>query len=218
MVLWLLRHPAPEAVVRGRCYGSLDVALSEGGMRQARAMTRMLSAEPLAAIYASPRKRCRQAAEMIAGGRARSVETMDAFRELDFGEFEGRTYEEIAASHPELYRQWMERPTEVQFPGGENFAAMRTRVLDGLRQVRTRHNGESVALVTHGGVARIMLADALGMQPADIFRIGQRYGAINAIQYYEDTCVVERMNAEALLRVFHAAEADCTRSVLGGRD
>lgn len=197
MVLWLLRHPEPVASVRGRCYGSLDVALSEGGMRQARAMARILSAEPLAAIYASPRQRCRQAAEMIAGGRARSVETMEAFRELDFGEFEGRTYDEIAASHPELYRRWMERPTEVQFPGGESFALMRIRVLDGLRQVRTRHDGESVALVTHGGVARIILADALGMQPADIFRIGQRYGAINTIRYVEGTSIVERMNGEA---------------------
>src|SRR5579863_3563976 len=124
-VLWLLRHPEPEASARGRCYGSLDVALSPEGIRQARSVADRLAQEIFTAIYTSPRQRCTQAAQILAAGRTCPVETMPALRELDFGEFEGRTYDEIAATYPGLYQRWMERPTETQFPGGESFLDMR---------------------------------------------------------------------------------------------
>jgi broad specificity phosphatase PhoE len=115
---------------------------------------------------------------------------------LDFGEFEGRTYDEIAATYPDVYRQWMDHPTETQFPGGEHFCEMRARVTVATRDLRTRHAGQSIALVTHGGVIRIILSDALGMEAANIFRIGQRYGAINVIRCFGETPMVELVNAE----------------------
>src|SRR5260370_31981794 len=120
-VLWLLRHPEPEASARGRCYGSLDVALSPDGIRQARSVAHGLAQKTFAAIYTSPRQRCTQAAHILAAGRTCPVETIAALRELDFGEFEGRTYDEIAAMYPDPYQQWMEHPTETRFPGGESF-------------------------------------------------------------------------------------------------
>jgi broad specificity phosphatase PhoE len=55
-----------------------------------------------------------------------SVQEVDTLRELDFGSFEGRSYDEIAALYLDLYRQWMLYPTETQFPGGENFSQMST--------------------------------------------------------------------------------------------
>jgi alpha-ribazole phosphatase len=193
-VLWLLRHPEPEASARGRCYGSLDVALSPDGIRQARSVADALAEKTFAAIYTSPRQRCTQAAEILAAGRTCRVETVAALRELDFGELEGRTYDEIAAMYPDLYQQWMERPTEIHFPGGESFAEMHVRVIEATRDLRLRHTGQSIALVTHGGVIRITLADALGMKSANIFRIGQRYGAINEIRYVGETAIVELVN------------------------
>lgn len=193
--LWLLRHPEPEATVRGTCYGSLDVALSSGGIEQAHEMAKTLGCQPIAAIYSSPRRRCTQAAAILAMGR--KAETVEALRELDFGEFEGRTYDEIAAQYPDLYRQWMESPTETHFPGGECFREMCVRVLESAKLLRARHAGESIAIVAHGGVNRIILADALGMDMAHIFRIGQRYGALNLIRYFGDDPVVETINSRA---------------------
>src|SRR5579863_7741192 len=140
-VLWLLRHPEPEAFASGRCYGSLDVALSPDGIRQAHSVADALVKRPLAAIYTSPRQRCTQAAQILAAGRTCPVETMVALRELDFGKFEGRTYDEIAAMFPDLYQRWMEGPTEMQFPGGESFLDMRTRVISATRELRSRHTG-----------------------------------------------------------------------------
>lgn len=194
-LLWLLRHPEPEASARGLCYGSLDVALSPKGIQQAHALAAALAKEPFAAIYTSPRQRCRQAARILAAGRACPLDTVAALRELDFGELEGRTYDEISTTYPDVYRQWMERPTETQFPGGESFHDMRARVVAATQELRSRHAGQSIALVTHGGVIRILLADALGIEAANIFRIAQRYGALNAIRYFEETAMVDLMNS-----------------------
>jgi len=195
---WLIRHPQPESGAEGRCYGSLDWRLSEPGLLQAHAIARKLQAEPLAAIYTSPRLRCRQAAEILAGERTCPLETMDVLRELDFGAFEGRRYEDIEQSHPTLYREWMENPTEVQFPGGECFRTMQLRVLAAAAELRARHSGTSVALVAHGGVIRIILAEALGIAPRHIFRLAQRHGAINLLRYFEDVPFIELVNADPL--------------------
>jgi alpha-ribazole phosphatase len=195
--LWLLRHPEPEVFAQGRCYGSLDVGLSPQGVRQADDVARALALEPFAAIYSSPSRRCAEAATKIAAGRTCPLEIMDELRELNFGELEGRTYEEIAALYPEIYRQWMECPTDVRFPGGECFVDMVKRVSAAETSLRLKHAGESIALMTHAGAIRIILGNALGMDLANIFRIGQEYGAVNPVRYFGSTPVVGVMNADA---------------------
>jgi alpha-ribazole phosphatase len=197
--LWLLRHPEPEAFAQGRCYGSLDVGLSPQGVRQADEVANALVMEPLAAIYTSPSRRCAEAAAKIVVGRTCPVGIMDELRELNFGEFEGRTYEEIAALYPEIYRQWMERPTDVRFPGGECLVDMVARVVTAENTLRLMHAGQSVAVVTHAGAIRIILGRGLGMDLANIFRIGQGYGAVNLVRYFGSSPVVELMNAHANL-------------------
>lgn len=196
-ILWLLRHPEPEAAAVGRCYGSLDVKLSEAGIRQAHALARALAGVPLAAIFTSPRQRCSAAAEILAAGRSCVFTTIPSLREMDFGEFEGRSYEEIAGLHPELYRQWMEHPTEVQFPGGEAFSQMSARVISAVNDLLRRHAGKSMALVTHGGVIRILLCETMGIPPANLFRLGQRYAAVNRIRYLQNCSIVDLVNAPA---------------------
>jgi alpha-ribazole phosphatase len=193
-VLWLLRHPEPEASAQGRCYGALEVGLSDRGIRQAHAIANLLATEPLEAIYTSPRQRCQQAASTIAAGRTCPVEIIDGLHEMNFGDFEGLSYDEIEARYPEIYRQWMQRPTETRFPGGEDFGDMCTRVLAAANWLRSRNSGRSIALVTHGGVNRIILADALGMERSNIFHIAQRYAAVNLIRYFENSPVVELVN------------------------
>lgn len=192
--IWLIRHAEPDISVQGRCYGSLDVALSATGREQAAQLGERLKAEPLVAVYSSPRLRALQTAEAIAAPHHIAVEICPALRELDFGDFEGRPYDEIAASHPEIFRQWMEHPTEVQFPNGESFARMRERVLGAYHPLLMAHKGMSIALVTHGGVVRIILADALGIRPRNIFRIAQQFAALSHIRYLGDYSSVELMN------------------------
>jgi alpha-ribazole phosphatase/probable phosphoglycerate mutase len=89
----------------------------------------------------------------------------------------------------------MAHPTEVQFPGGESFVQMRERVLAGERQLLESHSGQTIALVTHGGVNRILLAAALEMPDAAVFHLGQDFAAVNLIRYLSGYAVVEKLNA-----------------------
>jgi broad specificity phosphatase PhoE len=183
--------------MRGRCYGSLDVDLSARGRALAELLAEVLAGSPLAAIYTSPRRRTKATAAPIAARHGLVPKVLDELAELDFGAFEGRTYEEIEASDPELFKRWMEGPTDVRFPGGEAFADLRIRALCAADALRRTHAGSTILLVTHGGVARALLAEVLGMPAQAIFRLGQRYGALNIIDYIGDVPLVRAVNGSA---------------------
>jgi broad specificity phosphatase PhoE len=116
------------------------------------------------------------------------------FREIDFGDFEGMAYDEIAARYPDLYRQWMEASTTVQFPGGESFATMRLRVLRAFDALSAAHAGETAVVVSHGGAIRAIVARTLGMAGEDIFHLAQDHGAINRIDLVDGFAVVSLLN------------------------
>ncbi|WP_239470382.1 histidine phosphatase family protein [Archangium violaceum] len=190
----LVRHGQPVEEMRGRCYGRLDVGLSASGRLQAERAARFLAEAPLLRIYASPRQRALESAAPLAELKGMAVDTEEAFRELDFGLFEGLSYEEAEKRHPEVYAEWMAHPTQVRFPEGESYPEMRERVRSAGRALRTRHAGETFVLVSHGGVNRTLLAEALGMPDANLFRLEQGYGAVNIIDFYGEEPIVKLMN------------------------
>jgi broad specificity phosphatase PhoE len=190
--LLLLRHAEPSEDARGRCYGSLDVGLSDAGRAHARTLAASLRRDDMDAVYTSPRARAYETAAAICAVRGLEPVVDDDLRELDFGELEGRTYDEIAKSEPELFRRWMEEPTSVHFPGGESFADLRVRALASLERIRAAH--EASLVVTHGGVVRAGLAAWLGMPDAAIFRLDQRYGGLTIVDWLDDVPVVRLLN------------------------
>lgn len=192
--LVLVRHAETEASARGRCYGSLDVALSPAGRRQAAGLGEALRELPLAAVYASPLRRAFDTAAAVAGPQGLEAVACEGLRELDFGELEGRPYDRIQAERPELYRAWMEEPAAVRFPGGESLADLRARVLPAAAAITARHEGEAVALVAHGGVMRVLLADALGLADGAVFRLEQSCGGVSVVDRVEGTPVVRVVN------------------------
>jgi len=106
--LVLVRHGEPDESMEGRCYGSLDVPLSAAGLRRAAAVGETLRSHEIEAVYSSPLQRAFDTARAVASAHGLEPIPRDALRELDFGELEGMSHEEIAAKHPELYRSWME--------------------------------------------------------------------------------------------------------------
>jgi alpha-ribazole phosphatase len=192
----LIRHTEPEPGARGRCYGRLDVDLSDGGRRHADALGTALASFGVQALFSSPQRRALETARLI-GARLDLEPTEHAgLAEIDFGEFEGRTYEEIAASEPGLYRAWMETPTAVRFPGGESFADLRARVVAALAEIRAAHSGSAVALVAHAGVIRAVLAAALALPDEEIFGLPQDYGGVSIVEWDGEAALVQTVNAD----------------------
>ena len=157
---------------------------------------RWLLPAPIAAVYCSPRQRAVDSARILASGRRLAITICDDLREIDFGAFEGLTYCEIAERFPTVFAQWMAAPTAVRFPDGETFDAMLHRVRAALDAIRAAHPSQTVAIVSHGGVNRIALAAALGLDPARIFTLDQAFASVNVIDYCGDTAMVRVINAE----------------------
>jgi broad specificity phosphatase PhoE len=176
--LILVRHAEPAAGVRGRCYGTLDVELSERGRKQAGALAATLRDERVDLVVSSPRRRALQTAAAL----GRPVDVDERLCELDFGDFEGRTYDELEREEPELFRRWMSSPTTVRFPNGESYADLRARA-------------RSAVVVTHGGVIRAGLAEWLELPDRAIFRLDQRYCGVTVVEWLGDEPLVRVLNA-----------------------
>jgi alpha-ribazole phosphatase len=188
--LILVRHCEPQEDARGLCYGRLDIGLSDAGCEHAERLAAALGRHEWDAVYSSPRLRARETAVAL----AHDVVIDEDLREIEFGELEGRSYDEIAATDPYLYRAWMEHPTTVRFPGGESFAELKVRALEALERIRAAHS--AAVVVTHGGVLRAGLAAWLAMPDEAIFRLDQRYGGVTIVDWIDKVPLVRLMNGE----------------------
>jgi broad specificity phosphatase PhoE len=191
----LVRHAETEKSARGRCYGRLEVRLSARGLRQAEALARALVDNSFAAVYSSPLARALDTARAIADAQGLEPIVLDALVELDFGEVEGLRFDEIEAARPELFKAWMDEPARVRFPGGEGLADLRARVLPALAEIRARHEREAVAVVAHGGIVRVVLAEALGLEDGALFRLDLSEGGVSVVDWLDGVRLLRAANA-----------------------
>ncbi len=192
--LILVRHGEPDQSAKGRCYGSLDVGLSERGRAQIETKLNLVRSLGAEALYASPLRRASESAAIAGPCLGLKPIFSPDLQEINFGSFEGLRYEEIERTYPEEYRSWMEHPAEVRFPQGESFAEMKTRVLKFKEFVRSVHSRQTVVAISHGGTNRIILAEAMRIPDEFVFRIDQAYAAINIIDYFDREPVVRLIN------------------------
>lgn len=194
--LLLIRHAQVDQAAGERLYGRVDPGLSVRGHRRARLIARTFERIPLEAVYSSPSTRARETATPLAAIHGLEPITDDKLLEIDFGEVEGQRFDEIAMGRPELYRSWMENPTHVRFPGGESYADLRARTLSAIHDIRKGQPGRIIAVVSHGGVLRAILADCLQMAEDATFRLDHSHGGFSVVDWFGDTPVVRVMNAQ----------------------
>ena len=192
-IVWLIRHGSPDGM-DGRCYGRYDAPLSAEGIQQAKVVAERLARESISHVYSSGLSRAVETARIIAEEHHLSVETIDDLAEIDFGEFEGLRYEDIERRYRDVFQSWMTRPTETEFPNGESFTQLSARAIRVMDLLISRHRKQSVVVVTHGGVLRVVLGKALSIPDEQIFRLAQGYGAVNRIRYFEHGPIVELIN------------------------
>jgi broad specificity phosphatase PhoE len=170
MQLVLVRHGQTMANIDGRWTGWSTTPLSELGRAQIQAVARRLaeSLEHYVAIYTSPLPRASATAAEI--GRALKLQpiTVDGLREINFGDLDGVTLEEMEQRYPELYASWQDK-TDASFvwPGGEMRADFYQRVATTCRDIVSRHKDGIVVVVSHGGTLRSCLAHLLPSEMAE---------------------------------------------------
>jgi broad specificity phosphatase PhoE len=167
----LIRHGETKSNRETRFRGLDDVPLSERGVRQAASLASALAGSGVGALYTSPLLRARETAEPL--GRALGVEPVvaDAFTDLDFGEWTGRTLDEVREEWPDLWRTWVTSPERAALPGGGSLEDVRLRASSRLREVASSAGTKGVAVVSHRVVLKLVVLDALGLGPEGFFRL-----------------------------------------------
>ena len=150
MQIVLVRHGATDWNLQGRCQGSSDRDLCEVGMRQAEQVAALLSTEEINAFYSSKLRRARQTAELISRPHNMPIIIDDSVHELDHGELEGLTFNEIKENYGEFLTRWRSEPADIRVPGGERLADVSERAWNGLTEIVKRHpEAERILIVSH---------------------------------------------------------------------
>lgn len=161
-VVTLVRHTTVGAARRGRYIGSSDPPLEDEGLRQARALARIVAARKPDLCWCSPLRRSRQTAEIISTDANIGILEDEDLREIDFGEWEGLTFQEICQRSPQAATEWTAFSSSFAFPGGESVTAFFART----RRVAKRilaHEAKRPLVVAHGGSIRVLLCHLLGL-------------------------------------------------------
>ncbi|MGH2486460.1 MAG: histidine phosphatase family protein, partial [Ktedonobacterales bacterium] len=154
--LILLRHGEAEGNRELRYLGSTDAPLTAEGERQAQQLAAGLAGYPLAALYTSPLLRAQRTAAIIGAALALLPVIEPALREQDFGAWENHTRAEVHTEAPDRLAAW-ERG-EAAPPGGESLAAVGERIVALADRLAVSHAGQMVALASHVGPIKALVA------------------------------------------------------------
>jgi probable phosphoglycerate mutase len=166
MRLIVIRHGQTACNVEQIWHGWDECELTETGLAQARSAARRLAFEPITAVYSSPSRRALQTAEAVALGHNLTPVTDPRLRERNAGEFEGVLVDEVVRNRPTVFEERNADYWNWSPPGGESFRQVLERTMAAVARIRAGHDVETVALVTHMGPARVLLAE-LGHIPME---------------------------------------------------
>jgi probable phosphoglycerate mutase len=155
-----IRHGQTEWNADGRIQGHTDIALDALGQWQAERLAQALADDDLQAIYSSDLARARQTAAPLAGRKGLTLRVDPGLRERGFGEFEGLSFVQIEQRWPEQAAAWRRRDPGFGARGGEVLRDFRSRVVAAVARLARAHRGQSIALVTHGGVLDLLYREA----------------------------------------------------------
>ena len=170
-VLWV-RHAETE--MAGRFCGHSDPDLNAPGQAQLAGLAQVLSTETIDGIYSSDLRRAQSTAKAIAAARNIPLTLRPALREIHFGKWEGLSWPEIEQMDPEYARRWVDGYPHLPAPAGESFQEFEARVLEEVNHL-IDCDGESIAVVTHAGVLRVVLRHLQGCSEQEAWQQTQPY-------------------------------------------
>lgn len=169
----LVRHGRTAWNARGIWQGWQDVPLDDVGRAEARALAAALRDVPFDAAYTSPLARARETAAAVLADRRLVPLALDGLRELSYGALEGLEPAARRARWAELEARWAADPWAVTFPGGESLDALAARAAAAWERIVAAHPGETVLVVGHGHLNRVLLLHAEGRPRADFAALAQ---------------------------------------------
>jgi len=192
--IYLVRHGALPGSGKGKHFiGQSDFHLSEDGIQQARDLRDELRHTKFSAVYCSDLRRGIATAEIIAEPHRVSPIIRKDLREINLGEWDGLSFEEVRLRFPKDYAARGDDIVHFRTPGGESFLDCSFRVIPAFYEMIHSSTG-NILIVGHAGVNRILLCQVLGIALVKIFEIKQNPGCLNRIRYIDSSFKLDLMN------------------------
>lgn len=159
-----------------------DPPLNETGIRQAHLLGQRLEHCSINVIYSSDLLRTQQTAHIINEYIGKEIIERSGLREIDMGEMNLRSFEELKEEFPDFYNNWNRHDTDMPYPNGETGRDVLKRAVKVIKEI-IDENVENAAIVTHGGVIRVLISVFLGMPLENRFRFLLDNCGITAVQH-----------------------------------
>lgn len=180
---FLVRHGETMWNRQGKYQGQSDVPLTDEGREQARFLSERLKDEKIDVIYASDLDRAIETAAIIAKYHDLNVLPAPLMRELNFGIWEGMTYDEIIQKWPQEYNEWQRDPHNKKPPEGETLAELCKRVSKFLKETAREHPDSRILVVSHAGPIRAILSVLLNLRQDFFWKFKISNTSITIIEY-----------------------------------
>ncbi|MCV2489960.1 bifunctional RNase H/acid phosphatase [Geodermatophilus sp. YIM 151500] len=184
-VTHLLRHGSTEHSPERRYSGRNDLPLSRTGRAEAEASGARVAGLGVEVVVASPLRRTRETAEIVAGVLGLPVVHDDDLVELDFGDLEGLTAAEALTKHPLATRRFMAQ-VSVAAPGGESVLDVAARVRRARARILDRHAGGTVLVISHVTPIKLLLAAGLGVGEDVVHRMFLDAASLSTVSWSSD--------------------------------
>ncbi len=195
--LILVRHAETDWNKDKRFQGQEDPTLNETGCKQADKLAKYLADWDIDIIYTSDLKRAFTTAEAINRYHDIQVIRENGLREIDFGKWEGLTYQEISSEYPEIVKKWNQDPASVNPPGGENLNDFRDRVGSAFTDIINNNENQTILTVSHGGTIKAYLTYLLDMPVQRYWQFETASTGISIIKFFEGKAIISSLNVLA---------------------
>lgn len=192
--LYLIRHGEVEESYHRIFGGRIDMGLSPKGTLQATAVADYFDPVALDAVYCSPMKRAQLTAQPLLEQKTMAATTIEELREVDFGDWTGHHWEEITLKFGVSAFTWLEQLEQDNVPAAESGATLRARVNPVIDLILEKHPGESVAIVCHGGVIRLILSHLLKIPLPLTVGLEIDYCSVNVADFRDGRAIVQLLN------------------------
>ena len=195
MKIYFVRHGETDMNARNMFYGWYDADINEKGMAQAEELRAAFETIHIDAIYSSDLKRAYHTAEIIANGR--EIQPVPEIRELYYGDWENRTWEEMSEADLEEWHGWLTDWVDRRMPNGEAFMEFYDRVTRGLEQIIKENKSKHVLIVSHNGALSAMHCHLTGAGPKAFWRFNSKQGHDRAVWVSGEKRTYDCMNYPA---------------------
>ena len=170
--LLLVRHGESAANGKGFFAGQTDIELSDRGRMQAEKVADWLFENyQVDKIYSSDLKRAYDTAEFIAKKYALQIQKTGALREINAGEWQGKTFDELQKSYADGYGVWLKDIGNAKCPQGETVEGLYDRIQRTVFNIIKENEGKNIVIVTHATPIRVLCCWALGVSLVDMKKV-----------------------------------------------